>query len=528
MSSITIPPSETRRQPLARRLLLGLALATLFIHLLTNRNYGYFIDELYYLACAEHLDFGYVDHPPIIAVVTWIERAILGDSLPAIRLMPALAGALTVFLAGLLARALGGGRYAQGMAGFATLFAPLLLYVHTILSVNALDPIFWTIAAWLLVLILDRSDASSPPGEGSTRRLWILLGATVGVGLQNKISLLFLGLGLVVGLVLTSHRRLLLTRWPYVAGAIASIIFLPYVLWQIPRGWPTLEFMHNAATYKNRRMSIVEFIAEHALEIHPLNLVLVVIGLWFFFFSPRGKRYRLFGWTYVAILLLFLVQNAKPYYLGSIYPIMLAAGAVGLESLLSGVRSRWPRPAIVGVMAVSGLLVAPITLPVLPIETFIPYQRALLGQTLASSEEKEVGPLPQHFADMFGNEELVKLVAEVYNELPPEERKRCAIYADSYPQAGAIDLFGSRYGLPKAICGHNSYWLWGPGDSRGDIVIVVGDSYEEVSLAFEEVTLRRVFCHPYVMPWRNYFPIYVCRKPRVSLKDIWPETKEFV
>lgn len=527
MSTPTV--AVAARPAFAARIVIAVAVLTLFVHLMTNRNYGYFIDELYYLACAEHLDFGYVDHPPLVPIVAWVERAVLGDSLSAIRLLPALAGALTVFVAGLLTRAFGGGAFAQGIAALTTLISPLLLYTHTILSVNALDPLFWALAALLFIMIIDRRESPEPAGGRSVGRLTALLGLTLGVGLQNKVSLLFLGFGLVAGMLLTSRRRFLIERWPYIAGAIAFLIFLPYILWQIPHGWPTLEFMHNASTFKNRRMSLSEFIGTHVLEVHPLSFIILLIGLWWLFFSAHGRRHRLFGWAYVSILIVFILQNAKPYYLGSIFPIMLAAGAVGLELLLARFSSRWPRPAIAAALVLAGAAIAPLTLPVLPAEMLIPYQRALLGQTLPSSEEKEVGPLPQHFADMFGNEELVALVAEVYNELTPEEKQKCAIYGDSYPQAGAIDLFGPRYGLPKAMSGHNSYWLWGPPKNvSGEIVIVVGDSYEEVSAAFAEVRLSRIFHHPYAMPWRNYFPIYVCRKPKLTLQEIWPEAKEYI
>jgi hypothetical protein len=509
--------------------LLALAVAKLLLHVLTNHNYGIFIDELYYVACSEHLDFGYVDHPPMIALATWLARILLGDSLPALRLLPALAGAATVFLAGVVVRVLGGGRYAQLLAGLAVTVCPLYLFMNTILSMNAFDGLVWTLAAWLVALIIKRGKGIETDGYRalSVPRLWLLLGLVLGMGLQNKISVLFFGFGLAVGLLLTSERRHLRTPWPWCAGGIALGIFLPHIIWQVAHGWPTLEFIHNASVLKNRPMSVFEFLGAQILEIHPLNFVLLLFGLGFFFVSRAGRPYRLFGWMYLAFFTLLVTRNAKPYYAGPIYPLMLAGGAVAIEQLLERTRRVWPRAAVATILFVGGAALAPMTLPVLPVESFIQYQHRLLGGTLPSSEQKDVGPLPQHFADMFGNEELVALVAEVYRDLPAEERAKCVIFGMAYPQAGAIDFFGPRYDLPKAVSGHNSYWLWGPGEQGGETMIFAGLNQEELERMFEEVTLARVFHHPYVMPWRNDFPIYVCRRPHRPLKDLWPELKHF-
>jgi hypothetical protein len=514
---------------LAASVLLALSAAKLLLHLLTNGNYGFFIDELYYIACSEHLDFGYVDHPPMIALVTWLVRALLGDSLPALRLFPALAGAATVFVAGMIAREFGGGRFAQLSAGLAVIISPILLFMNTILSMNALDTLIWTLAAWILVQIINRGRELEQGDSNrlSVPRLWLVLGLVLGIGLENKISVLFFGFGLAVGLVLTPERKHLKTPWPWLAGAISLALFLPHILWQVAHEWPTLEFMHNATTLKNRPMAVSEFFFVQFLELHPLNFVLLLLGLWLFFISGRGKPYRLFGWIYLAFLAVLLTRNGKPYYAATIYPLMLAGGAVATERLLAWTTRAWPRVAIVATLAVGGVVTAPMTLPALPVETFIRYQEFALGGPPGSSENKEVGPLPQHFADMFGNEELAAIVAEVYHELSAEEQSRCVIYGMAYPQAGAIDVFGSRYNLPKAISGHNAYWTWGPGELSGEIMIVMGLNEEILSGMFADVTEARVFRHPYAMPWRNNMPIYLCRQPRVPLQSVWSKFKHY-
>ena len=514
---------------LAIKGLLALVAVKLLLHFLTNHNYGYFIDELYYIACSEHLDFGYVDHPPLIALLTWLTRALFGDSLPALRFFPALIGGATVFLTGLIVRTLGGGRFPQLLAALAVTISPIYFFLNTILTMNALDCLIWTLAAWLLALIVNRGERPGPENNQmfSVPQLWLLVGLVLGVGLENKISILFFGFGLAIGLLLTSQRRHLLTRWPWCASGIAFGIFLPHIIWQVVHGWPTLEFIRNASVYKNKPMSMLGFISAQILEIHPLNFFLLLLGLYFFLFSRTGKRYRLFGWMYLAFFALIVLRNAKPYYVGPIYPLMIAGGAMAVGQMLAGARRGWLRAVVIIVFVVSGAAMALMTLPLLPVETFIKYQQQLMGGTLASSEQKEVGVLPQHYSDMFGNEELVALVAEVYHGLTPEEKSQCTIFGMAYPQAGAVDFFGPRYDLPRAVSGHNSYWLWGPGDRTGEIMIFLGLDEKMLGEMFEEVTLARVFYHPYAMPWRNNLSIFICRKPYQPLQELWPNRKHY-
>jgi hypothetical protein len=508
-------PSTPRLSDPAWLLLAFLAGVKLLVHLLTNGNYGIFIDELYYLACADHLDFGYVDHPPGIAIQTWLARGVFGDSLPGLRFIPALFGSATVFITGLIARRLGAGRWGQGMAALAVLASPLYLYMNTILSMNALDSLVWAVAVLLLLRIID--------GGGTADWLW--LGFVLGVGLENKISVLFLGVGLATGLLLTRHRRRILSSGPWLAAGLAAVLFLPHLLWQVAHDWPTLEVIRNVTELKNRPLPLVEFIATHALEIHPLSFLLSLGGLVFLFFGARG-RFRILGWIYLTVVLILVSRNSKPYYLAPAFPMMAAAGAAGLGHLLDRSRRAWPRVAMPIVLALTAGVMAPATLPVLPVETLVEYFQ-MIGGPPPSGERKDVGVLPQHFADMFGNRETAELVAEVFHALPEEEQARTTIYGMAYPQAAAVDFFGPGLGLPKAVSGHNSYWLWGPGDRSGDPAIVIGLSRESLERLYTEVEVAAVFRDPYAMPWRNNMPIHVCRGIRKPLSELWPEIKHY-
>jgi len=496
--------------------LIYLSLITLIIHCIFSGQYGYFRDEFYYLACGEHLDWGYVDHPPFIALAAFLTRRLLGDSLLALRFVPALAEALVVLLTGLMARELGGGRFTQVLAALSVMVAGDLLALGHIFSMNAFDHLFWALCLYVVILIL----------KYDRPRLWLLFGLLAGVGLMNKYSIGFLGLGLVVGLILTPARKYLRSGWLWLGSGLALLIFLPHVLWEIRTSFPTLEFIRNATLYKIAPLSPVGFILETILGMNPLTLPIWLAGLWFYFIAREGKSYRLLGWIYVSVLILFLSTKAKTYYFAPAFPMLWAAGALVIEGLIRRCAVQWLKPVLVGALVVGGMVLAPFAMPVLPVEMFIRYSN-WMGFKPPSGETHRTGKLPQFFADMHGWKEMVAVVAEVYESLPPEERAKCAIYASNYGQAGAIDLFGKKYGLPKAICGLNSYYLWGPRDYTGEILISVGDSVEDNLKAYNEVTTAATITNEYVMPYENNIPVNICRKPKAPLKELWPMTKVF-
>lgn len=487
----------------------------LLLHFLTNGQYGYFRDELYYIACGEHLDWGYVDQAPLIAVAARFERAAFGDSLFALRLLPALAGAATVFLTGLIARELGGRRFAVLVACVCVLVAPYFLTINTILTMNAFEPLAWTACAYLLIRILKYGE----------RRLWLLFGLVAGLGLMNKHSTLAFGFAVVVGLAASRSRRQFLNPWLWAGGAVAALVFLPNVVWQMQHGWPTVEVLRNADKNQNVAFSLAEFVKGQVLLMHPLTFPVWAAGLYFYLFGKEARPFRALGWTYVALFALMIVFRAKVYYITPFYPILLASGGVQVETLLARPALRaWARPALVFVLVAGGALLAPLGLPVLPVETFIRYQHAI-GIEPPRTEKLRLAELPQLYADMFGWEEMTRTVAEVYNALPPEERAGCAVFARNYGEAGAIDFYGPRYGLPKSIGKHQNYFLWGPRDYTGECVITVGEKLEDVRKSFDRTDLAATFTHPYVLPHENNLPIFVCRLPKKPLKEIWPQVK---
>jgi 4-amino-4-deoxy-L-arabinose transferase-like glycosyltransferase len=500
----------------ATAVILCLSACKLLVHLYAGRYYGYFIDELYYLACSRHLDWGYVDQPPLIAWIAWTGRALLGDSLPAIRFFPALAGAAEVALTSLIARELGGKRLAQGLAALTALVALGFLAMDNFLSMNAFEPLFWMGCAYMLIRIVKTGNP----------RLWIWFGILAGFGLENKYSMLIFGAGMVLGLLLTPQRRLLANRWFWIGGGIAFLIFLPNLLWNIDRQFPFLELQANIRrSGRDVPLGPLAFLGQEILAMNPLALPVWLAGLGFYFFSKVGKPFRALGWAWVLTAGVILYRSPRIYYLWPAFPLLFAAGGVMWESWLAPPRLRWLKLAYPALMFASGAVLAPLVIPVLPPETYIRYTKALHLQPPAIETHK-LGPLPQIYADQFGWEEMAATVARVYNGLPPDVRARTAIFGQNYGQAGAIDLFGPKYGLPPAISGHQNYFFWGPRNYTGESVIVMHGRQEDLERRFASVQKAASVYHPYSMPY-EHFDVFYCRGTKHPLNEIWGQLKNW-
>jgi hypothetical protein len=501
-------------------LLTLIALAKLLIHLYTNAfaGYGYFRDELYYLACAEHPDTGYVDQPPLSIYVLMVNRAILGNSLFALRFLPALAGAVTVFLTGLVAREMGGGKYAQASAAIASGIGVVALAMHTVFSMNALDILLWTLAYWVLIRLIRTRDP----------RHWILLGVVLGLGLLNKIGVLWFGAGIALGLLLTPLRSWLKTPWPYAAGVIAMLFFLPYLVWNLQHDFAHLEFIRNATGGKYSGLTPLVFAAGQLLINNPVTVPLSMLGLGGLFLRKDLKEYRILGIIYaVAFAILALNGHSKPEYLTASYAPIFAAGGFVLERMGQGKILKFVRPAYLALLLAGGILFAPVTLPILPVGAYIEYANAL-GVAPSTSEGKRLEKLPQFYADMFGWEEKAAAVADVFSRLTPEEKAKCFIFGHNYGRCASIDFFGPRYGLPKSIGLHNNYWIWGPRDCSGEIMIVLGGDMTDLQSRFESVELAgRVARSEYCMPYENNLPIHVCRHLKPPAAGLWPQMKHY-
>jgi hypothetical protein len=496
-------------------IVLYIALGKLAFHLLTATRYGIFRDEMYYYACSEHLARGYVDHPPLIALVIWIGRHIFGSSLFALRLPAALAGVALVWLAGKLAREMGGGRFAQALAALAVFMVPIYLIMHHWITMNAFEPLVWMGCLWCVLRAINTGND----------KYWLWFGVLAGVGFETKYSIVFFLLGVLAGLLLTPEGRFLKSKRVWLGALAALVIFLPNFLWLVQHNFPFLELMHNIrVSSRDVVRGPIAFVLDQAQIMNPLLFPLWLGGLLWLFFAAESKPYRALAWTYMAVLGTFIALKGKNYYVAPIYPLLFAAGAVAFERLTRR-RWAWTGIAYMGVLALFTAILAPIFAPVLPVEGYIRYQNKL-GIEPPRAENQNNGALPQYFADEFGWEDMVREVARIYHDLPPEERARTAIFANNYGQAGAIDYFGRKYGLPKAICNHQSYWLWGPRDYTGDIVIVLGSDGRGDRKHFNSVQVAGRADNPYSRMDERY-DIFLCHGLAWNFKDIWPKMKKW-
>jgi hypothetical protein len=500
-------------------LIAGMSLLKLLIQFAGINHYGFFRDELYYMACGQHLAWGYIDQPPFVALAAWIARHFLGNSLVSVRLFPVLCGAAIVALTGLLARELGGGRFAQFLAGIGIIFAPLFLALDSFFSMNSFEQLFWVLCAWLVLRIVN----------GASPRLWLAFGAVAGIGLENKHTMLVFGFAVVCGLLLSGEWRLFRSKWIWIGALVALVIFLPNVVWEARHGWPQIEVVRNAQKFKNLHTSPLRFLLDQILFLNPVALPVWLGGLAWLFISPQAKCFRFLGWTYLIVMALFMALGGKSYYPLPVYPILMAAGGVAFERFAVAPQRRWWRPALATLLLIAGLVTLPFGVPVLPVNAFLRYSEMIPMSHYGQTERDAIGaPLPQLYADMFGWRNMAETVARAYHELPPSERSGCAILAGNYGEAGAIDYYGPKLGLPKAISGHNSYYDWGPRNYSGACVILFGERSADYKTFFGDVQLAATIQDPLAMPAEQNLPVYICRKPRAPLAELWPQFKMII
>jgi len=493
---------------------LMVALVRVVIYLIAAPNYGYFRDEMYYLVCGQHPAWGYMDQPPLIAWIAWVLQHTIGVSLYALRLLPMLADVGCIVITALLARKLGGGRWAMFLAALAVLVAPISLMLSHLFTMNAFDPLLWTLIAWLFVDLVQTDNEQN----------WIWIGVLTGITLLNKYGVLFFIVGLLAGVLLSPLRRSLARPWFWAGTAIATLIALPNFLWQMHWNFP---FVHLVTSVREGGRDVMvpplPYLAQQAQMIGFVSSLLVLLAVWFFI-SPQGRRYGVLLCGFLSVLGCMLLLKGKFYYVAPVYPVVFAPGAVLFEHLTKQGAARWLRPVYAMTMFLVGALIAPTAIPLLSIPNYIAYTRRL-GIQQQKFEHQPESQLPQIFADMVGWEDRVKIVADYFHSLPPEEQKVTAIRASNYGDAGAVDLFGPKYGLPRAISTANNYWIWGPRDYTGESMILVDENppekYANRCKSFRMVASPN---NPYAQPDENQ-PIYHCEGFSKDLRSLWPKLK---
>jgi len=472
-------------------------------------EYGFFRDELYYIVLSENLDFGYVDVPPIVPFLLAIVRFLMGTSFISLHLLPAVSGAIVVWLVSLMVKKLGGNIYAQLLALTCVTLAPIYICFESIYTYDTFDKLCWTLLLYVMLLLLKTGD----------KKYWIFFGIVAGVGLMTKITILYLGFGLLLALAITDNRKHFLSWQLWIGGVIAFLIFSPYILWQIKEGLPALEYYKNYALGKTWPATPAEFIKNQAVVMNLLAFPVWLSGIYYFIFNKEGKKFRVLGYAYIVVLIICIYLKAKFYLPAPFYTVLFAGGAVSIEGFAEKHKFRWLKKIPAIMIFLMGLISVPFVRPVFPIDLIIKYsgRGAYMG---VKGERHRLGRLHQHFADRFGWEGMAASVAKAYNSLSEEEKSKACILTANYGEAGAIWFFGEKYALPKPISGHLQYFLWGTRGHSGEIVIALGIDLENLKNHFHSV--EKLASHQCLLALRyeRYLNVYVCRGPKKPLEEI--------
>lgn len=498
----------------ALKLALGIGITLLSQH----AGYGIHRDELYYLVCGHRLALGYVDQPPLVALQARLAEVLFGyRHLWAFRLLPGLAGALTVILTGLLTDALGGTRRAVGLAMLFMLTVPVFIATQSVLSMNAWEPVFWMGMVWAMLRLLVRPQATG---------WWLLLGASAGLGVENKVSIVFFMAALILAWAVTPARRLFRTRGFFLAVAVTVLLAVPNFWWQATHGFPTWEWLRDVQhSDKNMVLSLPQVLGEQVLMLSPFDLFLWLPGLLWLLFARAARPWRSAGFLYLFFFGIMLLLHAKDYYIAPVYPMLFAAGAVFWTDCVAGSRARmFALAGYAGVATAAVVLTAPMAVPILPPAEFLQFRRAIhLGPM--ESEQHPGTSFPEFFGDHLGWQELADEVARVYHALPPDQQRQTGIVAGNYGQAGALDILGRPLGLPATISGHQNYWLWGPqGYTGGEMIVVSPESMSVMLRYYRSCTVAAWQSSPYTMPWEQR-TIYVCHDRLQPYATSWNDEK---
>lgn len=477
----------------------ALAVGKVVFHLATSGIWGFHRDEFYYLAGGRHLAWGYVDHPPLTPALYRLGETVFGDSIVGLRVIPALIGGGLVVVGALLAREMGGRRFAQTLTALAACLGGLYLTPMHFLGTVTVDLLAWAVATLLVLRMIRTGDT----------RLWLAVGLVVGIGLLNKHSMLFWVAAVGIGLVLSPERRLLRSGWLLGGAAIALLLFFPNVVWQAQHDWATLHFLHNL----QRRTSgeaRAQFLPLQLGMATPAALVVWVVALRWMWRAPDGHQYRALAIAWAVLVVGLFLAGGKGYYAGSIYLPLVAIGAVVVERTWSAVGRR----RIAAWVVVTGIVSAPFTMPLMPASAL------------------DTVPLDKVNADlsgMLGYRHLARQLGDVYHALPPAEQADAVVLTDSYSKAGAVDYWRNELRLPPAISGHNTYWLWGY-DGADPQTTVIAAGLPESYLRRFFVRVDRVGTLGVGVRMDKEAkgqPIVVCHDPRLPWPQLWPKLKNY-
>lgn len=502
MRILTSARDAFRRDPIVWSTVAILAL----LFLSTASRYDTFRNELYFIACGRHPAFGYADLPPLVPLIAAATQ-LFGNSTWLLRLPTILAALALIPLTAEFARLLGGDRTSAWMAAVAVAIAPLLIGVSSTLGTPSFEPLGWTLCAYLLARVLIRGETS----------LAIWAGVVAGITMETKYGIATWMIGLALGIVLTSARRLLTTRELWFGIAAAIVIAAPSLIWQQLHGWPFLETIHYATRNRNFTGGPIRFEIKQIFLVNFILAPLWIAGVIAPFVSARLRDARFLAIAFVVTTAIIIGSHGKDYYMAPAYPAMFAIGAVACAGI-----PRWLQAIWFSIAIAMTVIVLPVALPILSPPTLEAYLNRHHLRPSPNEREAVGAPLTQVFSDELGWRPLEQQVAAVYRALQPDERARAAIMAKDYGEAAAIDVYGRADGLPPALCEQLQYYLWGPRGYDGSVIIEINGDPEVWADACDKSEVVATFGGPYVLPFENG-PIIVCHGLRRPLGEVWEQ-----
>lgn len=483
---------------------IAFAIVKLAFHTLTNGNYGFHRDELATLDDARHLAWGFVAYPPLTPFLGRLELMLFGESVAGFRFLAAAAQSVAIVLTALMARHFGGSRAAQWIAAIAVAISPLSLAASSLFQYVTFDYLWWVLIAYLIVRLVESNDP----------HWWVAIGTTIGLGVMTKYTIGFYVAGLVVGVLLSPLRSHLRSKWLWIGVAISIAIVTPHFLWQWRNDFVTLEFLKTIHARDIRIGRTKGFLTDQLwIATNAVTLPLWVAGL---ITLARSSRFRILAWMAVVPFLLFLIAKGRGYYLSPVYPMLLAAGAVELIRWLDQrSEAAWRAAfAAIAILFLAGGSMMIVLLPITPLGSRL----NRFAMNVNSDLREEVG-WPEMTAE----------VARVWASIPAQERQRTAIYCSNYGEAGALDLYGPRFGLPPAISGINSFWARGYGNPPPQTVIVLGTRRRRIEPVFDSITLAGRIPNPQrIANEESEHPdIFICRGLKLPWPEVWKQARSF-
>lgn len=447
------------------------------LNLFAIAHFGFHRDELLHLVLADHLDWGYKEVPPLIAVLAYITIHFLGTSLFAARILTTLCGGLIVWLTGQIAVELGGRRFAIALACLALIFAPAFAASEYLFQPVVFDQFWWVLTVWLLLKYIN------------TQHIKYLywLGAAIGFGMLTKYTMAFFTFALLLSLLVSKQRRVLFNKHAIGAAGLALLIFIPNIIWQFAHHLPFITHMKTLQAEQLDYNTPSQFIISQLLN-NGIALFVWLAGFLFLLFSFRLRRFQFLAFAYILIFIFLLMMNGKSYYLFGAYPMLFAAGGYAFERLLKSARPVF-RMAMAALFVLPNLLLLPVVLPILPINQTLAWFRAASHlrsmRSTVTWEDHKQHATTQDYADMFGWEEMAKKAADAYHQLTPQQQKQTVIFAGNYGEAAALHHFAKKYNIPDAVSLNSSFTLWAPDNLNSmKYMIYIDEKADELIPAF--------------------------------------------